>query len=134
MTQKPVVVSPLAHAKPHSGSVSFAPRSLNRRALQTGTAIATAIRGAFAFAPAQAFVAPPVDGRTAPSVPVAKSPPGMTGRMRRLIQPGAPPGNDPQRGSPPRLMPSDAGRHVNVMPSHAMAAGGRPMIMKIPGK
>ena len=58
----------------------------------------------------------------------------LVGQVLRLMQPGSGPDNDLRRNDPPRLMPSDAGRHVNAMPSHAMAAGGRPMIIKIPGK
>ena len=119
---------------PRQKSNSVASVPFNRRALRAGTAIASAIRNALAIAPAQAFVAPPVDGQPVAAEPVAGSPPGITGRVRRLMQPGSGPDNDLRRNDPPRLMPSDAGRHVNAMPSHAMAAGGRPMIIKIPGK
>ena len=121
MTQKPVVVSPLAHVRSQAESDSVASVPFNRHALRAGTAIASAIRNAVGLSPAQAFVAPPVDGRPSSAEPVAKSPPAVADRA-------AP------HGSPPRLMPTDAGRHVNVMPAHMMAAGGRPMMMKIPGK
>ncbi len=134
MTQSPVVVSPLAHANPQAESESVFSVPFNRRALRAGTAIASAIRDAVGLAPAQAFVAPPVDGRTASAEPVSKSPPTVADRIRRAMQPGFGPDREPLHGSPPRLMPTDAGRHVNAMPAHMMAAGGRPMMMKIPGK
>ncbi len=71
MTQKPVVVSPLAHANFQSESDSV---PVNRRALRAGTAIASAICGAFAFAPAQALVAPPEGGLPPGTRQAEKSP------------------------------------------------------------
>lgn len=131
MTHKPVVVSPLAHANFHSESDSV---PVNRRALRAGTAIASAIRGAFAFAPAQAFVAPPEGGLPFGTRQGAKRPLMLAERVRRLFRPGPDPNLHPPPVSPVRLMPSDAGRHFNAMPGHAMAAGGRPLILKIPGR
>lgn len=134
MTHSPVVVSPLAHANSQAESDSVGSVPFNRRALWVGTAIVSAIRNGAGLTSAHAFVAPPVDGRPIQAEPVSKSPPDKAGWIRRLMHNGPFADRDPRPERPPRLMPSDAGRHVNAMPAHAMAAGGRPLMMKIPGK
>ncbi len=136
MTHSPVDVPPFAHVKSHPGPDSVGPVPFNRRALQAGTAIASAIRGALSLAPASAFVAPPVDGRPVPASVVPDGPPSVGDRLRRVVGIGRNRGDAPEQAParPPRLMPGDTGRHVNAMPAHAMAAGGRPLMMKIPGR
>ncbi len=112
---------------PLSGSEPFGPLYFNHRALRAATALAGILHGS-----ASAFVAPPLD-RPRPTPAAALS---LVDRIRVRLRPGAGPDGDPRpEGSrAPRLMPTDAGRHVNAMPGHAMAAGGRPLIMKIPGR
>ncbi len=133
MTHLPVDVPLSARANPRPGSEPVGSAAFNRRALRAGTAIARVL---FRVMPAaSAFVAPPVDGLPAPASHVPEGPPSLRERIRNLLRPGPDPEPEAWRnGRAPRLMPTDAGRHVNVMPGHAMAAGGRPLIMKIPGK
>lgn len=136
MTHISVDVPPLAHVDPHAGSEPVGRTLFNRRALRAGKAIASAILGALSLAPATAFVALPIDGAPVPASTPPQPPPSLRGRIRRILQPRWPPDGPPGQAGmrPPRLMPTEAGRYVNAMPSHAMAAGGRPLMMKIPGK
>ena len=133
MTQLFVDVPLSARVNPQSGSEPVGPATLNRRALRAGTAIPRVLFRV--ISPASAFVAPPIDGLPAPASHVPEGPPSLRERIRRLMRTGPAPGSEARRnGRTPRLLPTDAGRHVNAMPGHAMAAGGRPLIMKIPGK
>lgn len=127
-------MSPLAHAISQPKSDSVDTPALDRRVFPTGTAIASAMRRALAFASVPSYIPPPIDGLPAQAEPIAGNPPTNFSRIIRLMQPGLDANRNPKSGGPHRLMRSDPGRYVNAMPCHAMAAGGRPMIVTIPGK
>ena len=86
MTHIFVDVPPSARVRFPSGSDPVGPKSLNRQALRAGTAMASAIRGALAFAPAQAFVAPPVDGLPPFAQPDIEGPPSLAVRFGRFLR------------------------------------------------
>ena len=134
MSQHSAGATLFVRANPFAESESLDSASFHRRAPRAGTALASALRGILSPALASAYVQPPVDGLPVPVSHDASGSPGAGSRFGWLF--GRRDGQDhPGCASrPPRLMPSDADRPVNVMPSHAMAAGGRPVMMEIPGK